>query len=429
MSIQEAHAGALAGALSLRSGEQFGAPGAGDGPATAIFHPADPAIRLAPSVERDVSGRRMLSGAHVRIDAVADGDAELLLYDLGGSRILPSIDYLPTYGVLGVHFVGMAPGEAYARLLSSLRYINRATHPTAGLRKIELSVLDADGTETPVGRMELTVTDGLPAPTAESVAVGDDIPVGDADTRPDAAALDDADLGPNPFALVVWNAANGVRGDGSAGILGWHRAGEDPRHPLAGRGGPHDEQVVRDNSPFDALVADSGAGTDPPNMDPSNMDLPGDPPIFGDGALHLYGAADLPSVWHGRGLGALSEAGTVEFLGDTAAESTPLVAGGEYRIFSAGANGHDATVWDDPIADRTEPAIGAPAVPLPDRPLPDRPDEAVAALEILKPTDLFDPADTTAGPVRPRDRRRSCGWRGRRPGVPAPRSGGCPSPP
>ncbi|MEM9684328.1 MAG: hypothetical protein AAF942_13740, partial [Pseudomonadota bacterium] len=216
MGVQEAHAGALAGVLSSIPGNSDGSVNPADVPATAHFYPSDPAIRLGPSVDLRSAGGQALSGAHVRIDAVRDGEAELLLYDLGGSRILPSIDYLPTHGVLDVHFVGMAPADAYARLLSSLRYINRAAEPTPGSRSIDISVLDEDGQETPVGHLELTVQPARAALTVDSLEKEEAV-----------AAVDDE--GPNPFALVVWDKSDGAL-DGD-GILGWHRAGDDLSRP------------------------------------------------------------------------------------------------------------------------------------------------------------------------------------------------------
>lgn len=287
MGIQEAHAGALAGALSRLSDGQGDAPAVATVPATAIFHPADPAIRLGSTIDLSVSStgaaaNRPLSGAHVRIVAVRDGDAELLLYDLGGSRILPSIDYLPTHGVLDVHFVGLAPADAYARLLSSLRYINRAPHPTPGDRSIEISVLDADGVERPVGHMDLTVATDRPAVTVESLAPGGDAPVATPGAGP-GTGTDDA---PNPFALVTWNPADGVLDN--ATILGWHRAGEDPRRPYARQ-------------------AASVAGELP--MDELPMDEPGDAPVFAVGPPHYFG--------------------------DAAENDAPLLSDGGYRVFSA----------------------------------------------------------------------------------------------
>lgn len=375
MSIQEAHAGTLAGTVAPGRGHRSGMRDAAETPVAAEFHPADPAIRLSPAIMADVPAGRTLSGAHVRIDGVADGDAELLLYDLGGTRILPSIDYLPTYGVLDVHFVGLAAGDAYARLLSSLRYINRAPHPSAGTRAVEISLLDADGTESVIGRMSLRVTDGRPAPMAETVAPQEDMLPGEAVPR-DAAQLEgvlregadgnEVRGGPAPDEsdlFVVWRTADGALG---GTILGWHRAGEDPRHPLSVRPG----LSARPDEPLPADGSDAGN---------AGLEALGDRPIFGDADPHLYGAADRLQGWSGRGLDALSqsgmptdtrptdtrptdtdptdtdptgggtpvqvggymanlspsEPGRVDFLGDMAPEASPALATGGYRIFRA----------------------------------------------------------------------------------------------
>lgn len=372
MGVQEAHAGALVGALSRFPGQSDGAANSADVPATAHFYPSDPAIRLGPSVDLRLTDGRALSGAHVRIDAVRDGEAELLLYDLGGSRILPSIDYLPTHGVLDVHFVGMAPADAYAHLLSSLRYINRAAHPTPGTRSIDISILDANGQEIPVGHLDLTVEPARPALTVESLEEG-----------PTPVADDD---GPNPFALVVWEKADG--GADGDGIVGWHRAGDVPQRgnaPRPASSAPDREDTVSD----EPLSWDDGEGV----------------PTFGGEALHLYGAADRDADWLTPAGGPLSP--TDDAAADhnlPAADDEPQIGGDEYRIFMAAAWNDDRIgaidlPAPDPAANATAP--GSDTIVLSSVPAPE---SEVVSYQGLQPDELFTVDSAPAGGAANQDR-------------------------
>ncbi len=123
------------------------------------YRPNDPALRLWGELSLPHAPDDVLDAMVVRVRGIADRDSERLLYDLGYSSIRSVAEFDERSGTLILMFVRRERAAVYARLATTLRYINRSAAPSPGTRRVTIETLDANGRAAVAGEIAIAVAE------------------------------------------------------------------------------------------------------------------------------------------------------------------------------------------------------------------------------------------------------------------------------
>jgi hypothetical protein len=166
-SDQTRHAGATAPAAGSEGGSAVTSARAQFATAAGSPRPPGRAADIGEPVFRGLDWSEAIGpsvqAATVHMDGRQDGAREVLMYDLTGTGLLACRDESADGPAVALHLVARNSRDAYAQVLHSIRYLNRAARPHAGERRFDVEVIDATGFPVRIGDRSLWV-DAATAP-------------------------------------------------------------------------------------------------------------------------------------------------------------------------------------------------------------------------------------------------------------------------
>jgi hypothetical protein len=146
---------------------------------TSIYRAGDPALRLFAGFSLALPPTALLTGAIATLSGIQDGEHEKLYIDLGTSLVRAAPRRDEAAGTLSLILSRTQSAETYGALLASLRYVNDASTPTHGVRRIALQTIDAGGRAHDVGAAQFGVGEAVPEEKTEFVAVDERVVIGE----------------------------------------------------------------------------------------------------------------------------------------------------------------------------------------------------------------------------------------------------------
>jgi hypothetical protein len=144
-----------------------------------IFHAGDPALRLFAGFSLPLPPTAPLTGAVAMLSGIRDGEHEKVFIDLGTSLVRSTPRRDEKEGTLTLVLSRTQSAETYAALLSSLRYVNDASPPTAGPRQVALQMIDPSGRARDVATTIFGVGEAPPEVTTTIVAEDERVVIGE----------------------------------------------------------------------------------------------------------------------------------------------------------------------------------------------------------------------------------------------------------
>jgi hypothetical protein len=144
-----------------------------------VYRAGDPALRLFAGFTLPLPPATPLTGAIATLSGIQDGEHEKLYIDLGTSLVRVTQRRDEKADTLSVILSRTQSAETYAALLASLRYVNGASTPTKGARRIALQTIDAGGRANEVGMVRFGVGEAPPEEKTEFVAADERVVLGE----------------------------------------------------------------------------------------------------------------------------------------------------------------------------------------------------------------------------------------------------------
>jgi hypothetical protein len=144
-----------------------------------VYRAGDPALRLFAGFSLSLPPTTFLTGAIATLAGIQDGEHEKLYVDLGTSLVRAALRRDENAGTLSLILSRTQNAETYGALLASLRYVNDASPPTHGVRRIALQTIDAGGRAHDVAAAQFGVGEAAPEEKTEFVADDERVVVGE----------------------------------------------------------------------------------------------------------------------------------------------------------------------------------------------------------------------------------------------------------